>query len=151
MLGGQPEVEQVARNFLGKRSIEGVRNEIGWLAKVRDGQDTPLFDGLNQHEAIKKMEFLISIEDSDSITVSSIFNSPIIVKLSSSPRTIIVKHSFYGQYGISFQLRKLNFTDWNEIALSTLLKDSAEFILKTVYEQPSSLEKIWTDLANQIS
>lgn len=147
LLGGQPAVEQVARNFLGKRDLEGVRNRIKWLQKVRHGQDKPpLFDGLNQHEAIKKMEFLISIEDNDSITVSSIFNEPIIVKLSSSPSTIIVKHSFSGQYGISFKLRKLNFSHWNDSALSTLLKDSAEFILKTVYEQSNSLENIWADL-----
>jgi hypothetical protein len=146
LLGGQSEVEKVAGNFLVKGTIEGVRNEINWQTKVRDGQNTPLFDSLNQHEAIKKMEFLVSIENGESINVVSIFNIPIIVKLSDTPRTLIVNHNFYDQYGVSFQLRKLDFTDWNHSALSTLLKDSAGFILKVFYEQTNSLEKIWAAL-----
>ena len=41
----------------------------------------------------------------------------------------------------------MNFTDWNESdIIEHYYADSAEFILKTVYEQAFGLEKIWTDL-----
>ena len=146
LLGSQVEIEEVAEGFLGNRSVEGVRNKISWLASHGDGQNTPLFNGFNQHESIKQMTFLIHVEDSDSIKVSSIFNEPIVVSLHSKPRTIIINHNFSSQYEISFQLRKLNFSDWSESDLSFLLKNSAAFILKTVYEQSSELEKIWADL-----
>jgi hypothetical protein len=43
-------------------------------------------------------------------------------------------------------LRRINFSDWSDISLSTLLKNSAEFILKKVYEQSTTLEQVWTEL-----
>lgn len=146
LLGTQPEIEETALSFLRKRSVEGVRNKINWQIKQGDERDKVMFDGLSQQEAINKMECLIRVEDNDSITVSSIFNEPVKVKLQSKPKTIIINHSFASQYRVSFQLRQLNFSDWNESTLSTLLKNSAEFILKKVYEQSSSLEKVWADL-----
>jgi len=147
LLGDHSEVQGIADGFLGKRSIEGVRNQIKWDIKKGDRQNKPLFDGLNQHEAISEMEFLIKTVDSDSIKVNSIFNELIIVKLHDQPHKIIVDYSFLpGGYGVLLQLQKLNFDEWTENTLSTLLKNSAEFILKTVYVQSSSLENIWVEL-----
>jgi len=146
LLGGRAEIEQAANGFLGKRSVEGVRNSIDWLIKRGDATRNVLFDGLDQHQAIRQMEFLIRIEEQDSINVASIFNVPITVPLDSHPDTLIVDHSFKGQYQCVFQLRKLNIINGAENQLSTLLKNSAEWLLKEVYEQSGNLGKVWAEL-----
>ncbi|POZ50730.1 hypothetical protein [Methylovulum psychrotolerans] len=146
LLGGSAEIEQIANGFLGKRSVEGVRNSIDWRTKARDATRYILFDGLDQHQAIRKMEFLIRIEDQDSINVASIFNAPITVPLDSHPNTLIVDHSFKGQYQCVFKLRKLKISNGAENQLSTLLKNSAEWLLKEVYEQSGNLGKVWAEL-----
>jgi hypothetical protein len=146
LLGGRAEIEQAANGFLGKRSVEGVRNSIDWLIKRGDATRNVLFDGLDQHQAIRQMEFLIRIEEQDSINVASIFNVPITVPLDSHPDTLIVDHSFKGQYQCVFQLRKLNIINGAENQLSTLLKNSAEWLLKEVYEQSGNIGKVWAEL-----
>ena len=146
LLGSQSEIEKVAENFLVKSTVEGVRNEIIWQTKISDGQNVPLFDNLNQHQAIHKMQFLINIQKDKTINVTSIFNTSINVSLSEKPKSLIVNRKFYQAYGVSFQLRKLDFNYFSDAELSELLKASAEFILKDVYEQTPDLEKIWTTL-----
>ncbi len=147
LLGNQPEIVTAAGDYLGKRSIEGIRNKIIWNEKHSSGRDKVLFDGLNREESFDKMVFLIRPEDRDTIEVASIFNQPIKVGLHSHPKTIILDHRFLSPYKISFQLRKLNLNDWTESYLSELLKNSAEFILRTVYEQSGGLERIWNELS----
>ncbi len=146
LLGVSPQIEGVANGFLGKRSVGGVRNSIDWRTKVGDASGRVLFDSCDQHKAISQMEFLIRIEDTDSIKVASIFNAPITVPLDSHPDTLIVNHSFKGQYQCAFQLRKLTISNWTESQLSTLLKNSAEWLLKEVYEQSGNLEEVWVEL-----
>ena len=146
LLGGHADMEKVAQGFLGNKSLEGVRASIDWQTKQGDGRDKVLFDGLDQHDAIKEMEFLISVEGGAPIQVESILKQPIKVDLSNRPNTIIVNHSFYSQYRVRFYLKKLDFNNFSENELLQILQRSSEFILTTIYEQKIDLNNVWTDL-----
>ncbi len=142
LLGDTPGVPEVARAFLGNRSVEATRERFG----------------LDFNDDHRKQRLVVEILTEPTMLVDNLLGRPIKVPRHEKPSTLFVgyrrEENPFPEMVITFPLYciRLNKVDprrFTEHELSDLLRDSAVHLLKELYGEfdPKRFDATWDDLS----
>lgn len=147
-------MEEVADEFKGKGSLDGILNQIPWETHYRRdaaGRQEWLY-GIDKDAALNMFDFLVSVTDrTANIQVTSILGDRISVPQQADFESLIAGAPFYillkkERYAIKLTLRKPD-QQATPNELSGYLRDAAECLLREVYNQQHvNLSSLWAEL-----
>lgn len=154
LLGDQPQMRNLAERFRGNHSIDWICETIPWeLIPQHDG--VVIID-LSKKETFNRYRFLIEIIAGDTIEVNSLLGEKIQVPLISTtdgstslivgtPNEDILNKD--GKFYVLLQIRQPDLTALSIDTLSQCLKQSAEMLLRKVYQRHHcNLDNVWEEL-----
>jgi hypothetical protein len=158
VLGDWPEMAKLSDEYLGHRSIEGTRDEMGWKPLPKFVQDTNIpvsGGGLGIHQVMENKKFMVQITSSNTCLVRNILGQEFYAKTSERVNCLVLptrtsnKWRAQGKIVYVLSLRDIN---PSEIAqdqdLTALLRNSTAAVLRDVYcQNQPMLDKLWEDLA----
>ena len=150
LFGGQPEIVEMAQEFLGpNRSVNVVRGRLGMRYRVdsmgRGG--TPVKD-----VDLQRMRFaFVDAAAGETVEIANLVGDLILVELSREVETIFVGHigSTYGGENPTnvATLRSFDFADYARRQLIEILVQSATYLLSEVYwVVADALEEVFSEL-----
>lgn len=142
LLGDTPGVSEIAREFLGNRSVEATRERFG-------------IDFDDEH---RKQRLIVQVLAEPTMMVQNLLGQPIKVPRNEKPTTLFVAYKRgenpFPEMVITFplyciRLNKIDPRHFSEHELSTLLHDSALHLLKELYDgvDPKRFDVTWDDLS----
>lgn len=147
-------MEEVADEFKGKGSLDGILNQIPWETHYRweaAGRQDWLY-GIDKDAAFNMFDFLVSVTDrAANIQVTSILGDRISVPQQADFVSLIVGEPSYeplprDRYAIKIDLRRPD-QQATSNALSDYLREAAECLLRKVYNQQHvNLSSLWAEL-----
>ena len=134
----------LAEKWLQPHSLPLLLQSLHW-------RDTPRgrMQNMSKSGALDTVRIGIRIVNSDSVEVPNLFGNPIAVPLASQPQNLIVGTlSWKGSFSVELWLRKnLELARYTPIELSTLLRSTAEYLYRQLYDQPQGdFSEIWSGL-----
>lgn len=127
LLGDDPEMLQLAKSYLGDRTVEGVRAQVGW-------RDVPGgLAGMDETIDITmaKQRFVIEVRDVEQLTLPNLRGQPTQFPVRKVPKNFIVSRSFQGEKG-----RRVNKLVLRPVTADALADEDSriEFLLATAQE-----------------
>ncbi len=154
LLGDDPDMVKIARDFQGKHTVEYIRGKIPWQVnrhQEQDGRKGWLY-GLSIFEALRQFRFIVELVSGNDVSVLSLTGDEIEVFLDDHFNSLMIGKPFYewpdGDINIvRITLRQVTDTHCSAEDFSEYLKKTAEYILKEVYGQKHvDLADIWEEL-----
>lgn len=148
LLGDDPEMLKLAGHYLGNRTVEGVRAQVGWT-EVKGG-----LVGMDESITVTmaKQRFAIEVKDVDRLTLPNLRGAPTSFPVRKTPKTLIVSRTRC-QGTPTHRLNRLVLRPLNpetypdQEARLALLHATAQQIMSEIYNRPrNSLEALFSDL-----
>lgn len=146
---GTPGVEKVFNLYRSSRTAEGLLDIVGndWKKDfMKDASQNirGIFFGKSLIEAVQSMTFSLAIINTNQIKTQSLLGQEVTIPLSKNMRTIFVDDnlSYANQKHLRVFIRPIP-RHLEPDDVSRILKNSAEYLLREVYEQPIKLDQLW--------
>ena len=156
LLGEDAAVKALCGELLGAaRSREGLIADLPWAVPQSDPRDLRRvwLDGYSLAQALDYLRFGARIHIGDQLLVRSILGEPVSVGLEHQVKTVFLDRPSYHRcengdgYRVELVLRRFPIDDYSDAQLSEILRASAIFLLRSVYEQrQANLDALWSDL-----
>ena len=143
VLGDWPELAKLTDEYLGHRSREGTRDEMGWKPLPEFVQGMPVSGGGKSiHQVMVNTKFLVKINSSNTCVVRNILGQEFHAKTSEKLDCLVLptrkSNEWYAQGKVVYilSLRDINPSEIvQKSSLEELLKNSTSAILRDVYCQ----------------
>ncbi|MFH0961013.1 MAG: hypothetical protein V1897_20200, partial [Pseudomonadota bacterium] len=147
LFGGQPEMRALVNHYLAPHSFDWFVNMLQWHDPEK------WLRGHTAQDALDKTRFVLKTADPHGFNTISLTGERLRVQLSIDFETLIVGEIGGRGYNVVLALRRIDHFEKTSEELSALLRRSAEYLLRNLYEQPHpNLEYFWQklDSINQI-
>ncbi|MBW2037364.1 MAG: hypothetical protein JRI41_07785 [Deltaproteobacteria bacterium] len=154
LLGDDRGLRRLAETYEGSHSIEWIRTKFQWVPNMqldRDGRRGWLY-GLNQDETMKMHRFIVEPVLGQTVQVRSICDQVITARLSEDFDSLIVGELWYEwpRDNLIFpkiRLRQIDVQEFSAEQLSTLLRKTAEYLLRHAFCQTNyDLGDLWQEI-----
>ena len=141
-------VRDIAKNYLFPHSHSWLADQIGWQDPgfTKDGTKEWM-GGLSVEDALDTFTLVVRKVLDDKVYVPNLIGEHICVPLKNDLDTLIAGSIGGNSRHLTLPLREINPEEYSPERLSTLLRITAEQVLKFAYNQPrSSLQSLWAEL-----
>ncbi|MCG3777273.1 MAG: hypothetical protein JW395_4151 [Nitrospira sp.] len=151
LLGEGPGLDKLVSRFLGNRTVPGTRAQLGWVQLEGNIGGA----GEDAQTVMARYRFMVDLVESDTVSLSNLLGQPFQARLGEQVTNIVVGDPFFTSLTIPGKnlalqqifLRMIDPDDYQESELSSILQDSAEYVLRRVYLQSPDLGELWSELS----
>ncbi|MDZ4818227.1 MAG: hypothetical protein SGJ20_04555, partial [Planctomycetota bacterium] len=143
------DVRDLAIEYLKPHSFDWLQSQLGWKIPRGDDSDSRVWmEGLPAAQALNQLKVGVVEIREGTVTVTNLFGHPMKASRADNPKTLIAgepKHVSSQRY--SLPLARIDHTKLADNDLSQLLRRTAEYLLRQLYNQPEiNLDALWKTL-----
>ena len=156
LFGEDASIKALCGDLLGAaRSREGLIDDLPWEAPKTDPRELrhTWLEGYSLPQALDYFRFGVRIHVGEELLVRSILGEPVSVGLDLQVKTVFLDRPSYFRfedrdgYRVMLVLRRFLIEDYSDAQLSEILRASAIFLLRSVYNQSgANLDALWNEL-----